>query len=62
MASQKKPQSRDDAASALVHVPCPACGRGVQLSAENRLANGDDVYECPTCDARLVVSDSPKPS
>ena len=59
MASHEKPQTPDDAASALVHVPCPACGRGVQLSSENRLVDGDDVYECPNCGARLVVSDSP---
>jgi endogenous inhibitor of DNA gyrase (YacG/DUF329 family) len=47
----------DDAWAALVFVPCPVCMRGVQLSDENR-ATGDDEYECPTCGARLVVSDA----
>jgi predicted RNA-binding Zn-ribbon protein involved in translation (DUF1610 family) len=57
-------QQRDDRpecgnrGSEFVYVPCPACGRGVQLSDENRLAGEDDVYECPKCGARLVVSDS----
>jgi endogenous inhibitor of DNA gyrase (YacG/DUF329 family) len=47
----------NDAWAALVFVPCPACRRGVQLSEDNR-ATGDDEYECPTCGARLVVSDA----
>jgi endogenous inhibitor of DNA gyrase (YacG/DUF329 family) len=47
----------DDAWAALVFVPCPVCMRGVQLSEDNR-ASGDDEYECPTCGARLVVSDA----
>jgi endogenous inhibitor of DNA gyrase (YacG/DUF329 family) len=47
----------DDAWAALVFVPCPVCMRGVQLSEDNR-ATGDDEYECPTCGARLVVSDA----
>ena len=49
---------RGNGASEFVYVPCPACGRGVQLSNENRLAGEEDVYECPACGARLVVSDS----
>ena len=58
MASQQpheSPRLRTQDAWALVFVPCPACGRGVQL-AENNRANGDDEYECQTCGARLVVS------
>jgi predicted RNA-binding Zn-ribbon protein involved in translation (DUF1610 family) len=60
MASRQPQEStrlRTHDALALVFVPCPACGRGVQLSDDNR-ASGDDEYECPTCGARLVVSDA----
>ncbi|MGH3062712.1 MAG: hypothetical protein ACRDMK_00085 [Gaiellaceae bacterium] len=60
MASQQPRESTlrtGDPWAALVFFPCPACGRGVQLSEENR-ATGDDEYECPTCGARLVVSDA----
>jgi endogenous inhibitor of DNA gyrase (YacG/DUF329 family) len=53
----ERPRRRTDDAPSLVFVPCPACGHGVQLSEDNR-ANGDDEYECPTCGARLVVSDA----
>ncbi len=56
-ATRTHPPHRRRAGAALVYVPCPACGRGVQLSDDNR-ATGDDEYECPTCGARLVVSDA----
>ncbi len=58
MASQQHDDRarRGNDASRFVYVPCPACGRGVQLSEENRLAE-DDAYECPACGARLIVSD-----
>ena len=58
MASQEQDdssESRDAAVRALVYVPCPACGRAVQLSEDNRLAGDEDVYACPNCGARLVV-------
>jgi predicted RNA-binding Zn-ribbon protein involved in translation (DUF1610 family) len=48
---------RGEDASRFVYVPCPACGRGVRLSDENRIADEDDTYECPACGARLVVSE-----
>jgi DNA-directed RNA polymerase subunit RPC12/RpoP len=60
MASQQRddePGRRNDDASRLVYVPCPACGRGVRLSDENRIAGEDDAYECPACGARLIVSE-----
>ena len=59
MASQQpqdEPHRRNDG-SDHVYVPCPACGRGVQLSDANRLVDEDDVYECPRCGARLVVAE-----
>ncbi|HEV2901620.1 MAG TPA: hypothetical protein VGW30_00010 [Gaiellaceae bacterium] len=58
MASHEKPRSHDDAARALVYVPCPACGRAVQLSDDHRVANDADAYECPNCGARMVVSET----
>jgi len=60
MASQRRddnPRRGNDNASRLVYVPCPACGRGVRLSDENRIADDADAYECPACGARLVVSE-----
>jgi predicted RNA-binding Zn-ribbon protein involved in translation (DUF1610 family) len=60
MASRQQdegPRRKNDRASRLVWLPCPACGRGVQLSHENRVADEDGVYECPECGARLVVCD-----
>jgi DNA-directed RNA polymerase subunit RPC12/RpoP len=60
MASQQRddnPGRGKDHVSEFIYVPCPACRRGVQLSAENRLADEDDVYECPACGARLVVAE-----
>jgi predicted RNA-binding Zn-ribbon protein involved in translation (DUF1610 family) len=46
-----------DARRALVYVPCPACGRAVELSEENR-AEGARTYECPNCGARFYRTDS----
>jgi predicted RNA-binding Zn-ribbon protein involved in translation (DUF1610 family) len=45
-------------ARALVFVPCPDCGRGVRLSDDNRLADEPDTYECPSCDARFLLSEN----
>jgi predicted RNA-binding Zn-ribbon protein involved in translation (DUF1610 family) len=60
MASEKHDdsrQSRDDAARALVYVPCPACGKAVQLLDENRVVDEPDTYGCPNCGARLVLTE-----
>jgi predicted RNA-binding Zn-ribbon protein involved in translation (DUF1610 family) len=60
MASRKgedRPR-RERAAKALVYVPCPACGRAVQLSGDNRVPGEHDVYGCPHCGARLVLSEN----
>jgi predicted RNA-binding Zn-ribbon protein involved in translation (DUF1610 family) len=52
--NQPQPQESDQARS-LIYMPCPACGRAVQLSDDN-LAGGDpDTYECPNCGARFLL-------
>jgi predicted RNA-binding Zn-ribbon protein involved in translation (DUF1610 family) len=58
MASRKEedafhPQASEQARS-LIYLPCPACGRAVQLSDDNRAAE-PDTYVCPSCAARFVV-------
>jgi predicted RNA-binding Zn-ribbon protein involved in translation (DUF1610 family) len=45
-------------ARALIYLPCPACGRAVQLSDENRVHGEPDTYVCPNCGNRFVLDDS----
>jgi predicted RNA-binding Zn-ribbon protein involved in translation (DUF1610 family) len=59
MASRKQetetqPQDREQVRS-LIYLPCPACGRAVQLTDDNRADGEPDTYVCPNCTARLVV-------
>jgi predicted RNA-binding Zn-ribbon protein involved in translation (DUF1610 family) len=59
MASRKEEdasyrQDREQARS-LIYVPCPSCGRAVQLSDDNRAGGEPDTYVCPNCAARFVV-------
>ncbi|HEX7255099.1 MAG TPA: hypothetical protein VF236_04155 [Gaiellaceae bacterium] len=61
MASRKgdnRARSGEEAARALVYVPCPSCGRAVQLSDDNRDPDDPDAYECPNCRARLRLSEN----
>ncbi len=50
--------SGSEQARALIYLPCPACGRAVQLSDENRVFGEPDTYVCPSCDNRFVLADS----
>lgn len=44
-----------DSRRVLVYLPCPACGRAVQLSGETRVEDDPETYECPSCDARFLL-------
>jgi predicted RNA-binding Zn-ribbon protein involved in translation (DUF1610 family) len=59
MASRKEehaPHSQaSEQARSLIYLPCPACGRAVQLSDDNRAGGEPDTYVCPSCAARFVV-------
>ena len=60
MASQQRqdePHRRNDGSSNTSMFLAPPAAAGVQLSDENRLVDEDDVYECPSCGARLVVAE-----
>ena len=59
MASREEhetPQPSDDA-RALIYVPCPACGKAVQLSEDNRVVDEPDTYGCPSCGARILLTE-----
>jgi predicted RNA-binding Zn-ribbon protein involved in translation (DUF1610 family) len=43
----------------LVYLPCPGCARAVLLSDETRVGDDPETYECPSCDARFVLSAEP---
>jgi predicted RNA-binding Zn-ribbon protein involved in translation (DUF1610 family) len=59
MASRKEehaPEPQDsEPARSLIYLPCPACGRAVQLSDDNRARGEPDTYVCPSCAASFVV-------
>jgi predicted RNA-binding Zn-ribbon protein involved in translation (DUF1610 family) len=44
-----------DLRRALVYLPCPACGRAVQLSDDTRVDDDPETYECSSCGARFLL-------
>ena len=54
---EEEPQPQDpEQARSLIYLPCPACGRAVQLSDDNRAGGEPDTYVCPSCAARFVLA------
>jgi predicted RNA-binding Zn-ribbon protein involved in translation (DUF1610 family) len=59
MASRKEEHGfeahESEPARSLIYLPCPSCGRAVQLSDDNRARGEPDTYVCPSCAARFLV-------